>query len=59
MKTRKTPQNEIDKALNIKEATMQTNNHQIVDHNKVLDAGFGKPGTSERIAAEEDAFTFI
>ena len=37
---------------------MQTNNHQIVDYDKVLDQKFGKEGTLERIKAEEDAFSF-
>ena len=37
---------------------MQTNNHQIVDYDAVLDAKFGKPGTPERARAEEDAYAF-
>ena len=37
---------------------MQTNNHQIVDYDIVLDQKFGKEGTPERIKAEEDAFSF-
>lgn len=37
---------------------MQTNNHQIVDYDKVLDQKFGKEGTPERIKAEEEAFSF-
>ena len=37
---------------------MQTNNHQIVDYDLVLDQKFGKEGTPERIKAEEDAFSF-
>jgi DNA-binding XRE family transcriptional regulator len=37
---------------------MQTNNHQIVDYDLVLDADFGKPGTQERIDAEEKAYAF-
>ena len=37
---------------------MQTNNHQIVDYDKVLDQKFGKEGTLERIKAEEAAFSF-
>ena len=36
---------------------MQTNNHQIVDYDLVLDEKFGKEGTPERINAEEDAFS--
>lgn len=35
--------------------TMQTNNHQIVDYDPVLDQKFGKEGTPERIKAEKDA----
>ncbi len=37
---------------------MQTNNHQIVDYDLVLDRKFGKEGTTERIKAEEDALSF-
>lgn len=37
---------------------MKTNNHQIVDYDIVLDEKFGKEGTSERIKAEENAFSF-
>ena len=37
---------------------MQTNNHQIVDYDAVLDAKFGKPGTPKRARAEEDAYAF-
>ncbi|MCL2651161.1 MAG: helix-turn-helix domain-containing protein [Candidatus Azobacteroides sp.] len=37
---------------------MQTNNHKIVDYDAVLDAKFGKEGTSSRMAAEERAFAF-
>lgn len=37
---------------------MQTNNHQIVDYDLVLDQKFGKEGTPERIKAEEDALSF-
>lgn len=37
---------------------MQTNNHQIVDYDLVLDAKFGKEGTSERQAFEEEARSF-
>lgn len=37
---------------------MQTNNHQIVDYDLVLDQKFGKEGTPERIKAEEDAYSF-
>ena len=37
---------------------MQTNNHKIVDYDAVLDAKFGKEGTSSRIEAEEEAFAF-
>ena len=37
---------------------MQTNNHQIVDYDLVLDQKFGEEGTPERIKAEEDALSF-
>ncbi|MCH5240705.1 MAG: helix-turn-helix transcriptional regulator [Muribaculaceae bacterium] len=37
---------------------MQTNNHQIVDYDAVLNAKFGEPGTPERIEAEEKAYAF-
>lgn len=37
---------------------MQTNNHQIVDYDKVLDEKFGKEGSPERLKAEEDAYNF-
>lgn len=37
---------------------MEKNNHQIVDYDKVLDLEFGKPGTRERIEAEERAYAF-
>lgn len=37
---------------------MQTNNHQIVDYDKVLDARFGKEGTPERAKAEDEAYAF-
>lgn len=37
---------------------MQTNNHQIVDYDIVLDAEFGQPGTQKRIEAEEKAYAF-
>ena len=37
---------------------MQTDDHQIVDQDKVLDQKIGKEGTLERIKAEEDAFSF-
>lgn len=37
---------------------MQTNNHQIVDYDLVLDAKFGKEGTPERQAFEEEARVF-
>jgi hypothetical protein len=37
---------------------MQTNNHKIIDYDAVLDAKFGKEGTSSRIDAEEKAFAF-
>ncbi|MDR2839738.1 MAG: helix-turn-helix domain-containing protein [Paludibacter sp.] len=37
---------------------MKTNNHKIVDYDVVLDAKFGKEGTTSRIDAEEKAFAF-
>lgn len=37
---------------------METNNHQIVDYDVVLDAKFGKEGTPERAKAEDDAYAF-
>lgn len=37
---------------------METNNHQIVDYDLVLDAKFGKEGTLERTKAEEEAYAF-
>lgn len=38
---------------------METNNHQIVDYDVVLDAKFGKEGSPERAKAEDDAYAFI
>ena len=32
---------------------MQTNNHQLVDYDAVLDAKFGAKGTASRLEAEE------
>ena len=37
---------------------MQTNNHQIVDYDTILNVKFGEPGTQERIEAEEKAYAF-
>ncbi|MGN1354291.1 MAG: helix-turn-helix domain-containing protein [Alloprevotella sp.] len=37
---------------------MQTNNHQLVDYDLVLDRKFGKEGSADRIKAEEDALSF-
>lgn len=37
---------------------MQTNNHQIVDYDKVLDARYGEEGTPERAKVEDDAYAF-
>lgn len=37
---------------------METNNHQIVDYDLVLNAEFGQPGSKERIEAEEKAYAF-
>ena len=33
---------------------MQTNNHQLVDYDAVLDAKFGAKGTASRLEAEEE-----
>lgn len=35
---------------------MQTNNHQIMDYNIVLNAKFGNPGTIKRVETEEKAY---
>lgn len=37
---------------------MQTNNHQIIDYDCVLDAEFGREGTPERLRHEEAAKAF-
>lgn len=37
---------------------MHENNHQLVNYSEVLDAEFGKPGTPQRIEAEEKAYAF-
>ena len=37
---------------------MQTNNHQLVDYDAVLDAKFGAKGTASRLKAEEKAYAF-
>lgn len=37
---------------------MQTNNHQIVDYDLVLDAKYGKEGSPERVKFEEEAKAF-
>jgi len=37
---------------------MQTNNHKVTDYDAVLDAKFGKKGSSSRTEAEEKAFAF-
>ena len=37
---------------------MQTNNHQIVDYDAVLNEKFGNPGTQKRVEAEERAYSF-
>lgn len=37
---------------------METNNHQIVDYDVVLDVKFGKEGSPERAKAEDDAYAF-
>ncbi len=36
----------------------QINDYQIRDYDLVLDREFGKPGTPERAAAEEEAYSF-
>lgn len=37
---------------------MQTNNHEIVDYDLVLDKEFGQEGSPERAKAEEKAYSF-
>lgn len=37
---------------------MHENNHQLVNYSEILDAEFGKPGTPQRIEAEEKAYAF-
>ncbi len=37
---------------------MKTNNHQIADYDKVLDATFGKEGSEQRRLAEDKAYDF-
>lgn len=37
---------------------MHTNDHQIRNYDIVLDEKFGKPGTPERVKAEEEAYNF-
>ena len=37
---------------------MQTNNHQLVDYDAVLDAKFAAKGTASRLEAEEKAYAF-
>ena len=54
-KTQKTPQNEIEKAIKIKEAYYADKQSQ---NRCVLDAKFGKEGTPERARAEEAAYSF-
>ena len=55
-KTQKTPEREIKKAL--KMITMQKKN-KITDYSAVLDQKYGKPGTEERNAFDEEAYAFI
>ena len=38
---------------------METNNHQIVDYDAVLDAKFGEEGSPERTATEDRAYAFF
>jgi len=44
--------------MKLRMSTMQTNNHQIVDYDAVLDREFGTVGTPERALAEERAYDF-
>lgn len=37
---------------------IQTNNHQKVDYDIVLNAKFGDPGTTKRVEAQEKASAF-
>ena len=37
---------------------MEINNHKIVDYDAIWDTKFGKEGTSERVEAENKAYTF-
>lgn len=37
---------------------MQTNTHELVDYDAVLDEKFGAEGSQERLKAEEDALSF-
>ncbi len=37
---------------------MQTNNHQINDYSAVLERKYGKEGTAERAAFDEEAYSF-
>lgn len=37
---------------------MHENNHKLVNYSEILDAEFGKPGTPQRIEAEEKAYAF-
>lgn len=37
---------------------MHTNDHQLRDYSAILDAKYGKPGTPERVAAEEEAYAY-
>ena len=38
---------------------MQTNNHQLVDYDAVLDAKFGAKGTASRLEAEEKSLCIL
>ncbi len=37
---------------------MKTNNHQIIDYSAVLEKKYGKHGTEERTAFDEEAYSF-
>ena len=37
---------------------MQTNNHKINDYSAVLDQKYGAPGSAERAAFDDEAYTF-
>lgn len=55
-KSQKTPQNEINKAIQLKKNIMQENN--IVSVDAMMDKRFGKVGTPEREAFRKEAYTY-